>query len=150
MAETDVEATQFRWSRTLPLFCAVMAACSLAFFNYQKMASPVMASTMYALRTSPRARAYLGDEIRFRRAVPWIAGPLNLVRGHIDVRVSVCGTRGAAVMRFTSIRPSPHALFETTEWSLQTEDGRTIDLRDATDPLAGGSIAGSPQPQQLS
>ncbi|KAI1636162.1 DUF1783-domain-containing protein [Biscogniauxia mediterranea] len=123
----------FRWRRTLPVFVALIAASSVAIFNYQKLSSPVVASALYALRTSARAREVLGDEIYFRRQIPWIAGEMNQLRGRIDVRFGVRGTRGEAVMRFASFRPSPKGAFETTEWSLETPDGRRIDLLEGED-----------------
>ncbi|KAI0181315.1 DUF1783-domain-containing protein [Hypoxylon sp. FL1284] len=123
----------FRWARTLPVFLTLIAASSVAIFNYQKLSSPVVASTLYALRTSARAREVLGDEIYFRRQIPWIGGEMNQLRGRIDVRFDVKGSRGHARMRFASRRPSPRAAFETTEWSLQTPDGRLIDLLDGDD-----------------
>ncbi|KAI0593751.1 DUF1783-domain-containing protein [Biscogniauxia sp. FL1348] len=123
----------FRWRRTLPVFVALIAVSSVAIFNYQKLSSPVVASTLYALRTSARARAVLGDEIYFRRQIPWIAGEMNQLRGRIDVRFGVRGTRGEAVMRFASFRPTPKGAFETTEWSLETPDGRRIDLLEGED-----------------
>ncbi|RYP52378.1 hypothetical protein DL769_010690 [Monosporascus sp. CRB-8-3] len=130
-----------RWARTLPLFALVMAASSVAIFNYQKLSSPVVASTMYALRTSRRARDYLGDEVQFRRQIPWISGTMNQLRGVIDISFAVKGTRGTGTMRFASHRPSARAIFETTEWSLETEDGRVIDLLEGgDDPFRG--IAG--------
>ncbi|KAI5862391.1 DUF1783-domain-containing protein [Durotheca rogersii] len=118
----------FRWWRTLPAFAVLIAAASAAIFNYQRSSSPVVAGTLYALRTSARARAVLGDEIYFRRAVPWIWGEMNQLRGRIDIRFAVRGTRAAAVVRFVSVRPSPRAQFETVEWSLETPDGAKIDL----------------------
>lgn len=114
-----------------------MAACSVAIFNYQKSSSPVIASTMYALRTSPKARQILGDEIYFKHQIPWISGEMNQMHGHIDVYFSVRGTKGTAVMRFTSRRPTSRSLFETSEWSLKTEDGRWVDLLDGGDPFKG-------------
>ncbi|KAI1373777.1 DUF1783-domain-containing protein [Hypoxylon crocopeplum] len=127
--------TGFRWWRTLPVFLALIAASSVAIFNYQKLSSPVVASTLYALRTSARAREYLGDEIYFKRQIPWISGEMNQLRGRIDIRFAVKGTRRAAVMRFASSRPTPRGLFETTEWSLETPDGAKIDLLDGDDPF---------------
>ena len=112
----------------------------MAIFNYQKLSSPVVASTLYALRTSARARAYLGDEIYFRRQIPWISGEMNQLRGRIDISFAVRGSRGSAVMRFASHRPAPRAAFETTEWSLVTDDGRVIDLlEDPDDPAAAAA-----------
>lgn len=133
----------FRWWRTLPLFAAAIAASSVAIFNYQKLSSPVVASTLYALRTSRKAREYLGDEVYFRRQIPWISGQMNQLRGRIDISFAVKGTRARGVMRFASHRPTARGVFETTEWSLETEDGRVIDLLDdgtGLDPFRG--IAG--------
>ncbi|XXG97003.1 hypothetical protein Hte_003296 [Hypoxylon texense] len=125
----------FRWARTFPLFLAIIAASSVAIFNYQKLSSPVVASTLYALRTNRRAREILGDEIYFKHQIPWIGGEMNQLRGRIDVRFAVKGTRGAALMRFASSRPTPRGVFETTEWSLETPDGRKVDLLDGDDPF---------------
>ncbi|CAK7263287.1 cytochrome oxidase assembly protein 1 [Sporothrix epigloea] len=135
----DVIKTRFRWSRTLPWFLLIVAGCSVAIFNYQKASSPVVASTLYALRTSPRARAYLGDEIYFQQRIPWIAGEMNQMRGRIDIHFAVKGTRNTGRMRFTSHRPTPRGVFETIEWTLETTDGRKIDLlEDVThDPFRG-------------
>lgn len=130
----------FRWRRTFPIFVALIALSSVAIFNYQKLSSPVVASTLYALRTNARARELLGDEIYFKHQIPWISGEMNQLRGRIDVRFAVKGTRAAGVMRFASVRPAPRAMFETTEWSLETEDGTRVDLLDGGDPFKG--IAG--------
>ncbi|KAI1388712.1 DUF1783-domain-containing protein [Hypoxylon trugodes] len=123
----------FRWSRTFPIFLALIAASSVAIFNYQKLSSPVVASTLYALRTNKKAREYLGDEIYFKHQIPWISGEMNQLRGRINIQFSVRGTRNTAVMRFTSMRPTARGLFETTEWSLERPDGTRLDLLDGDD-----------------
>ncbi|KAJ9132634.1 Cytochrome c oxidase assembly factor 1 [Pleurostoma richardsiae] len=141
----DVEKTGFKWSHTLPIFAAIIACCSAAIFNYQKQSSPVVSSTLYALRTSDRAREYLGDEIYFKQQIPWISGEMNQLHGRINISFAVKGTRAEGVMRFASHRPTPRGLFETTEWSLETTDGRKIDLLEEGDPFrsmeASGSVA---------
>lgn len=121
----------FRWTRTFPIFVVIIAISSLAIFNYQKLSSPTVASTLYALRTSRKAREYLGDEIYFAQQIPWISGTMNQLRGHIDISFKVKGSRNEGVMRFVSFRPGPKAMFETTEWSLETKDGEKIDLLSA-------------------
>jgi len=83
---------------------------------------------MYALRTSPKAREMLGDEIYFASKVPWIRGQLNQLQGKIDLTFWVKGTKGMGKMRFKSIRPSRTSFFKTQEWSLETVDGRLIQL----------------------
>lgn len=111
-----------------------MAIATLTIFNYQKSSSPVVASTLYALRTNERARELLGDEIYFKAQIPWIGGTMNQLQGNIDIHFAVKGTRGTGVMRFASFRPTPKGVFETTEWSLETSDGRKIDLLEDGDP----------------
>jgi len=90
---------------------------------------------MYALRVHPGARALLGDEIYFAQRIPWIRGEMNQLRGRIDIRFAVKGTRSEATMRFASRRPTPRGVFETTEWSIETEAGDRIDLLDGGDPF---------------
>ncbi|KAF5524830.1 Cytochrome c oxidase assembly factor 1 [Colletotrichum aenigma] len=133
----DINQITFRWSRSLPIFAAAIVLSSVAIFNYQKSSSPVIASTMYALRTNPRARELLGDEVYFKHQIPWISGEMNQLHGRIDISFSVKGTKGEAVMKFASFRTSHKGLFETTEWSLETPDGRKVDLLDGADPFRG-------------
>lgn len=133
----DVGQVSQGWRRTMPIFLAVVAVCSVTIFNYQKSSSPIISSTLYALRTSPEANRLLGDEIYFKHQIPWISGEMNQVKGRIDISFSVRGSRGAGVMRFASHRPSSKALFETTEWSLTLEDGTKVDLLDGNDPFRG-------------
>ncbi|PFH61991.1 hypothetical protein XA68_15533 [Ophiocordyceps unilateralis] len=102
------DLTQIRpptWRRTLPLFILTMTVSALAIFNYQKTTSPVVSAALYALRTSPRARALLGHDIYFRRAVPWIRGELNTRIGSIDIRFAVKGHRNHGLVRFAAHRP---------------------------------------------
>ncbi|CAG9938806.1 unnamed protein product [Clonostachys rosea f. rosea IK726] len=133
----DVAQIGFRWRRTMPIFVALIAIASAAMFNYQKSSSPVIASTMYALRTSPRAREVLGEEIYFKHQIPYIHGEMNQMKGRINIWFTVKGTRGWGTMRFVSNRPTHRGMFETSEWSLETEDGRTINLLEGGDPFKG-------------
>ncbi|EAQ86678.1 hypothetical protein CHGG_07931 [Chaetomium globosum CBS 148.51] len=145
--EDSLEQTTFRWSRTLPLFAAALIIASISIFNYQKLSSPVVGATLYALRTSEKARAHLGDEIYFAQQIPWISGEMNQLHGRIDITFRVKGTRGGGVMRFTSFRPSPRGMFETTEWSLETDDGVVIDLLEDGDPFK--AITGAEGPIEM-
>lgn len=92
------------WARTLPLFILIVTVSTLGLFNYQKQSSSVVASTMYALRTSERGREVLGDEIYYRDWFPWIWGEMNQLHGRIDIRFGVKGTRGRGMMRFKCVR----------------------------------------------
>jgi cytochrome c oxidase assembly factor 1 len=126
-----------RWLRTAPIFLAVLISCTLAIFNYQKSSSSVVSSTMYALRTSPKAREYLGDEIYFAHKMPWIWGEMNQLHGKIDIQFEVKGNKTSGTMRFKSFRATRQGMFETTEWSLERKDGVKIDLLDGVDVFQG-------------
>lgn len=129
-----------KWARTVPIFLAVLVSCSLAIFNYQKSNSSVVASTLYALRTNEKAREYLGDEIYFASQMPWIWGEMNQLHGKIDIQFEVKGKKAQGTMRFKSFRATRRGMFETTEWSLETNDGQKIDLLDTADPFKGLEI----------
>ncbi|KAG9248559.1 cytochrome oxidase complex assembly protein 1-domain-containing protein [Calycina marina] len=133
----EIDNPGWRWARTIPIFLAVLISSCLAIFNYQKSSSSVVASSLYALRTSPTAREYLGDDIYFAHQMPWIWGEMNQLHGRIDIQFSVKGSRNQATMRFTSHRPTRIGMFVTTEWSLTTKEKKRIDLLDAGDPFEG-------------
>lgn len=101
-----------------------------------------MTSTLYSLRTSRKAREYLGDEIYFKHQIPWIGGEMNQLHGRIDITFSVKGTKNEGVMRFASNRKTANSVFETTEWTLITSDGRKIDLLEDADPTTGFKLEG--------
>jgi cytochrome c oxidase assembly factor 1 len=131
-----------RWVRTVPIFIAVLISCTLAIFNYQKSSSSVVASTLYALRTSPKAREHLGDEVYFTHKMPWIWGEMNQLHGRIDIQFKVKGTRGSGTMRFRSKREGRRGMWGTEEWSLEMngekgENKEKIDLLDENDPFQG-------------
>ncbi|RDA87232.1 hypothetical protein CP532_2535 [Ophiocordyceps camponoti-leonardi (nom. inval.)] len=128
------ELSQIRtrtWRRTLPLFALTMALSSVAIFNYQKTSSPVVSAVLYALRTSPRARDLLGDDIYFRRAIPWISGELNQLHGRVDISFAVKGDRSHGTVRFVARRERPGAPFVTHLWSLAlpADGGREEKMR---------------------
>lgn len=93
-----------RWLTTLPIFIAILTASALGIFNYQKVNSPIITATMYALRTNNVVREALGDEVYFASKWAWIWGQINLVQGKVDVSFRVKGTREKGVCRFVAKR----------------------------------------------
>jgi cytochrome c oxidase assembly factor 1 len=138
----DPSIHSFRWRYTLPWFLAFLGLSSYAIANHNKSSSPAVAAMMYALRTSPRAREALGDEIYFANAIPWIHGSMNQFHGKMDVWFSVRGTRAPAKMRFRSQRPRAKAAYETLEWTLEMEDGSKIDLLQEKGDVFVGTYGG--------
>ncbi|KAF7922586.1 uncharacterized protein EAE98_008112 [Botrytis deweyae] len=136
----DIPENGMKWVRSIPIFLAVLISSTLAIFNYQKSSSSVVSSTLYALRTSPKAREFLGDEIYFAHKMPWIWGEMNQLHGRIDIQFEVKGTKRSGTMKFTSHRATRQGMFETTEWSLEGGEGEEkvkIDLLDGADPFKG-------------
>jgi cytochrome c oxidase assembly factor 1 len=144
-SKPDVQGSGMKWARSVPLFLVLLVSSTLAIFNYQKSSSPVISSTLYALRTSPKAREYLGDEIYFAHKMPWIWGEMNQLHGRIDIQFEVKGKKNTGTMRFKSFRETRRGMFETTEWSLETKDGEKIDLLDGADPFKGVDIDDEPK-----
>jgi cytochrome c oxidase assembly factor 1 len=140
---TELPENGMKWVKTIPIFLVVLISSTLAIFNYQKSSSSVVSSTLYALRTSPSAREYLGDEIYFANKMPWIWGEMNQLHGRINIHFEVMGKKNKGTMKFTSHRKTRQGMFETTEWSLETyeldEQGKRkkIDLLDEADPFKG-------------
>jgi hypothetical protein len=106
----DVETARRVRLLTVPLFLATVTVTALAFFNYQKQTSSVVASTLYSLRVHPAAREVLGSEIQFKSRVPLIWGTLDQLHGNIDIQYAVKGTKGDGMMRFKSTRKGRMAL----------------------------------------
>lgn len=92
------------WLKTAPIFIIIVTLSAFGIFNYQKSSSPIVAATLYALRTSEAGRAELGDEIYYRDMYPWIWGEMNPLHGRVDISFGVKGTRGRGLMRFRSTR----------------------------------------------
>jgi len=134
----DVENSGMKWVRSVPIFLALLISSTLAIFNYQKSSSSVVSSTLYALRTSPRAREYLGDEIYFAHKMPWIWGEMNQLHGRIDIQFEVKGNKRQGTMKFKSFRKGGRqGMFETEQWSLEGPDGEIVDLLDRGDVFKG-------------
>ncbi|MCJ1475336.1 hypothetical protein MMC13_003998 [Lambiella insularis] len=138
----EITSSASRWIKTLPIFLAILGASTLAIFNYQKASSSIVNSTLYALRTSPRAREALGEEIYFRDKFPWIWGEMNQLHGKINISFGVKGKTGKGLMRFRSVRKTRMGYFETQEWSLETEDGEIIQLleEERADPFKNTTL----------
>ncbi|KAJ9660304.1 cytochrome oxidase assembly protein 1 [Neophaeococcomyces mojaviensis] len=140
---TGLSPTARLWLKTLPLFILLITLSSLSIFNYQKSSSSTVNSILYALRTSPTVREILGDEIYFRSRIPWISGELNQLHGSIDISFWVKGTKRTGKVRFVSVRKRRDGYFETLEWSLTDDTGRTVQLLEVEgtlDPMAANKV----------
>lgn len=118
-----------RWIRTFPIFVLICVASAMGIFNYQKVNSPIVSATLYSLRTNPRVREELGDQVYFASNYAWIWGPINLVQGKVDIHFKVKGSRAQGMCRFRARRHGGRdGMFQTEEWSLTMDDGKCIQL----------------------
>lgn len=124
----DVARSNLLRLSTIPLFLAAVGGTAWSIFNYQKLSSPVVASTLYSLRVHPTARKELGDEIAFAGTFPVIWGAIDQMHGKIDIQYAVMGTKGEGSVRFRAARKD--RVFQTEEWSLTMKDGRQVILLD--------------------
>jgi cytochrome c oxidase assembly factor 1 len=124
----SIESNSWRWVRTFPVFVAILGAAMVGIFNYQKSSSSVVSSALYALRTSPRAREILGDEIYFAHRIPWISGGMDQLHGRIDISFWVKGTKAKGKMRFRSVRPQRTGYVSLIGSTLRSVDGFTLYL----------------------
>lgn len=74
------------------------------------------------------AKAELGPNIGFQSSWPWIWGPLNTVRGDIDVVFGVRGDSGAGKLRLKASRTLKLVPFDVHHFTLETADGTVLDL----------------------
>ncbi|KAK6463607.1 cytochrome oxidase complex assembly protein 1-domain-containing protein [Scheffersomyces coipomensis] len=70
----------------------VIVSCVII-FNYEKTGSPILTSTLYYLRRSPKAKQILGEDINYAYNWPWISGPLNVVQGDINISFDIKGNK---------------------------------------------------------
>ncbi|KAI5813366.1 cytochrome oxidase complex assembly protein 1-domain-containing protein [Pyronema omphalodes] len=113
---------------TIPIFAAGTGITCWVIFNYQKLSSSVVASTLYSLRVHPRAREALGNEIDFASYLPVISGKMDQLHGEIDISYKVKGTKASGIVRFRSTRKGRMGLFDTDIWTLETADGKVLQL----------------------
>lgn len=63
-------------------------------FNYQRQNSPLLTSTLLALRTSSELQKSLGSDLDFEHGrLTLIRGPINYLKGRVDIRFPVKDAR---------------------------------------------------------
>lgn len=126
---------------TIPLFLVVLISAGAGFFNYQKLSTSVVASTLYSARINSKCRDVLGDEIQFKHYIPWIWGSINQLHGKIDIEFSVKGKKDWGVLRYKCRRyGGKGGRYVTMVWELVGSDGRVVDLlEEGVEPMEGGA-----------
>lgn len=108
--------------RYLVVYTIGLAAMLAMIFNYEKTGSPIITSTLYFVRRSKIANERLGDGIDFSSSWPWIKGPLNTVRGNIDIEFNVKGDKGNGTLKLKATRESKMDPFDIHHFVLDIKD----------------------------
>jgi len=109
------------------LFWVLMGASAAVMFNYEKTSSPVVTTTLHFLRRSEVIRDVLGDQIDFKNLYPWVSGELNQVKGAVNIKFDVKGSKNHGTIKLVADRKSRRDEFLIHEWSLEV-DGKKYDL----------------------
>lgn len=96
-------------------------------FNYEKTRSPIITSTLFFLRRSEISKQQLGGGIDYKSSWPWISGPLNTVKGDIDISFDVKGDRSGGTVKLRASRESKQHPFVVHHFLLAI-DGKDFDL----------------------
>lgn len=114
------------------LFSGTMAFSLYALIKYEDANSPVVTSTLLALRQSPLARANVGTNIRFRTTLPWISGSPGIAGQIVDFSYRIVGDNGTATVHFRAEKRSKEH-YAVTDWSITPDQGdnkgRSINLQ---------------------
>lgn len=122
--------------RYMVVYAIGLTAMLAMIFNYEKTGSPIITSTLYFVRRSKIANERLGEGIDFLNSFPWISGPLNTVRGNIDIVFSVKGDKGTGRLKLKATRESKMNPFDIHHFLLEIkeEDGKLVDYDLLKDP----------------
>ncbi|KAI9468108.1 MAG: cytochrome oxidase complex assembly protein 1-domain-containing protein [Benjaminiella poitrasii] len=65
-----------------------------AALNHQRLSSSVVHGTLFMVRYDPRVIALVGDKVDYADYWPWISGSVNHLKGKIDIKFSIRGSKG--------------------------------------------------------
>lgn len=108
-------------------FVTLMAVSSVVIFNYEKINSPIVTTTLHFLRRSQIIREVIGDQIDFASWIPWVRGQLNQVQGKVNIEFYVKGSKKEGKVKLRADREDRLSDFLIHEWSLEV-DGVVYDL----------------------
>ncbi|KAH3682204.1 hypothetical protein WICPIJ_006825 [Wickerhamomyces pijperi] len=110
-------------------FVTLMGISSFLIFNYEKLNSPIVTTTLHFLRRSQTMKDVLGEKIDFASAFPWVRGQLNQVQGKVNIEFHVKGTKGEGKIKLRADREDRLSDFLIHEWCLiDDKDGKVYDL----------------------
>jgi cytochrome c oxidase assembly factor 1 len=124
----DVEKERRKGKSSFIAFCMLMGISFFGIIKYEEANSPVVSSTLYTLRRSPKGREVFGDNIQFASLLPWVNGQLSAGKGIVDFEYSVKGEKGAGKVHFHSVRDPYINKYVVQDWSIIGPDGQMVSL----------------------
>ncbi len=93
----------------------------------QKHGNTLFKGIMFHLRQQPHVVETLGAPIKFDEHKA-IKGDVNMIKGAADIEFVVSGSKSPAIVHFKGHRVNQGHQWESTDFSLITDDGRKIEL----------------------
>lgn len=116
------------------MFCGVMAVSLLGMIKYEAANSPIVTSTLAALRRSKLCQEAVGSNVRFTSSMPWVSGSAGIAKDIVDFSYSVEGDSGSATVRFRAVKVPGELRYVVENWCITpnqgTDKGKQIDLID--------------------
>lgn len=110
----------------------VVVSCAVI-FNFEKTQSPIITSCFFFMRRLAHVRSAIGDDIEYGLPFPWISGPLNTVKGDVDIAFDVKGSNGRGTVMLKASRALKSEPFKVHHFRLEMHNsGEVVDL--TTDP----------------
>lgn len=119
----DVLGKQRQSRRYFLTFCGLMALSLAGMVKYEAANSPIVTSTLQALRRSPLTLEALGPNIRFCSSMPWISGNSGIAKEVVDFSYEAQGDLASATVRFRAVKVPYELRYNMEKWSITPHEG---------------------------
>lgn len=114
------------------MFCGVMALSFFGIIKYEAANSPIVTSTLAALRRSKLCLQYVGPNVRFASSMPWVSGSAGIAKPVVDFSYKIVGDDGSATVRFRATKVPGEQRYVVENWSITpcqgSMQGQVVDL----------------------
>lgn len=119
----DVMGQRNKQRKYFAMFCGVMALSLFGMVKYEAANSPIVTSTLAALRRSQLCEEAVGPNVHFTSSMPWISGSAGIAKDVVDFSYSVAGDNGTATVRFRAVKVPFELRYVVENWSITPNQG---------------------------
>lgn len=105
------------------MFCGVMALSLFGMVKYEAANSPIVSSTLAALRRSKLCLDCVGPNVRFASTMPWVTGSAGIAKEVVDFSYKIVGDNGSATVRFRATKVRGELRYVVENWSITPNQG---------------------------